>query len=75
MSEARNALLAMPGVDPSLLPQGWVENHYRSVCVSEAMLSAGSPLLEFVIIMKACLNFQHKKLAKTYTLILKNHIS
>ncbi len=36
VSEARNALLTMPGVDPSLLPQGWVENHYRLVGVSEA---------------------------------------
>ncbi len=36
MSEARNTLLAMPGVDPSLLPQGWVENHYRLVVVSKA---------------------------------------
>jgi hypothetical protein len=36
VSEARNALLAMPGVDPILLPQGWAENHYRWVGVSEA---------------------------------------
>ncbi|XP_058793270.1 uncharacterized protein LOC131665410 [Phymastichus coffea] len=29
VSEFSQAFLAMPGVDPKLLPEGWIENHYK----------------------------------------------
>jgi BRCA2, helical len=29
VAELGTAFLTLPGVDPRLLPQGWVQNHYR----------------------------------------------
>lgn len=31
ISEIRRSFLASPGVDPNLLPAGWVENHYKFI--------------------------------------------
>ena len=30
LPELERAFLSCPGVDPSLVPEGWLENHYRS---------------------------------------------
>lgn len=29
ITEIKRSFLASPGVDPSLIPTGWVENHYK----------------------------------------------
>lgn len=29
ISEIKRSFLASPGVDPSLLPRDWIENHYK----------------------------------------------
>ena len=29
LPEFKEAFLAMPGVDPKLIPNGWIDNHYK----------------------------------------------